>query len=77
MPIWPLSAEHRAALASSTTINTACGVLMGQTGCSYEAAHQRLLQESQQRNLTIRDVAEGLLQILPGGIPASHFTARA
>jgi hypothetical protein len=72
-----LSAEHRATLASSTTINTACGVLMGQNGCSYEAAHQTLRQESQQRSLTIRDVAEGLLQVLPGGIPASHFTARA
>lgn len=72
-----LSAEHRATLASSTVINTACGVLMGQNGCSYEAAHQMLLQESKQRNLTIRDVAEGLLQVLPGGVPASHFTARA
>jgi hypothetical protein len=72
-----LSAEHRATLASSTAINTACGVLMGQQGCSYEAAHQMLLQESQQRNLTIRDVAAGLLQVLPGGVPASHFTVRA
>jgi hypothetical protein len=72
-----LSAEHRATLTSSTAINTACGVLMGQNGCSYEAAHQILLHESKQRNLTIRDVAEGLLQILPGGVPASHFTARA
>ncbi|WP_255770697.1 GAF and ANTAR domain-containing protein [Pseudarthrobacter sulfonivorans] len=72
-----LSAEHRAALASSTAINTACGVLMGQNNCSYESAHRLLLQESKQRNLTIREVAEGLLQVLPGGIPASHFTARA
>jgi hypothetical protein len=72
-----LSAEHRATLASSTAINTACGVLMGQNGCTYEAAHKTLVQESKQRNLTIRDVAEGLLQVLPGGIPASHFTARA
>jgi hypothetical protein len=72
-----LSAERRAALASSTIINTACGVLMGQNGCSYEASHQLLLQESKQRNLPIRDVAEVLLQVLPGGIPASHFIARA
>jgi hypothetical protein len=71
------SAEHRATLARRTAINTACGVIMGQKGCSYEAAHQMLEQESKQRNLTVRDVAEGLLQIMPGGIPASHFIARA
>lgn len=71
------SAELRAALASSAAINTACGVLMGQQGCTYEAAHTMLVQESKQRNLTVRSVAEGLLRILPGGIPASHFTARA
>ena len=72
-----VSAEHRATLASSAAINTACGVLMGQNGCSYDTAHQMLRQEAQQRNLTIRDVAEGLLQVMPGGIPASHFKARA
>ncbi|MGO4186397.1 GAF and ANTAR domain-containing protein [Pseudarthrobacter sp. TAF60_1] len=71
------SAEYRATLASSAAINTACGVLMGQQGCTYEAALQTLRQESKQRNLTVRNVAEGLLQVLPGGIPASHFTARA
>jgi hypothetical protein len=72
-----LSAEHRATLARSTSINTACGVLMGQNGCSYDAALKILTQESTQRSLTIRDVAEGLLQVLPGGIPASHFKVRA
>ncbi|WP_320536385.1 GAF and ANTAR domain-containing protein [Pseudarthrobacter sp. IC2-21] len=72
-----LSAEHRATLASSAAINTACGVLMGQKGCSYEAAHRILEEESRQRNLTIRGVAEWLLQVLPGGVPTSHFTARA
>jgi hypothetical protein len=70
------SAEHRAALAASRTINTACGVLMGQKGCSYEAAHRVLEDEARQRDVPLRDVAEGLLQVLPGGVPATHFTAR-
>ena len=71
------SAEHRAALASRTAINTACGVLMAQKGLSYEAAHQILVDESKNRDVPIRDVAEGLLEVLPGGVPATHFTARA
>lgn len=72
-----LSAERRAALASRSRIDTACGVIMGQSGCSYVAAMQILHQESKQRNLTVRDVAEGLLRVMPGGIPATHFQVLA
>ena len=70
------SADLRAALASRTAISTACGVLMGQNQCSYEAAIQILTLASSQRNLTLRDVAEGMLRTLPGGVPATHFQQR-
>ncbi len=55
------SADLRAALASRTAIDAACGVLMGQTRCSYEAAVQILSQASRQRNLKFREAAESLL----------------
>ncbi|QHK20195.1 ANTAR domain-containing protein [Pseudarthrobacter psychrotolerans] len=71
------SADLRAAIASRTAINTACGVLMGQNKCSYEAAFQMLRLASSHGNLTIRDVAEGMLSTLPGGVPATHFQQRA
>jgi hypothetical protein len=71
------SADLRAALASRTAINTACGVIMGQNQCSYEAAFQMLALASSQRNITIRDVAEGILSTLPGGVPPTHFLQRA
>lgn len=70
------SADLRAALASRTAINTACGVIMGQNQCSYESAFQILRLASSHRNLTIRDVAEGMLSTLPGGVPATHFQQR-
>ncbi len=71
------SADLRPALASRTAINTACGVIMGQNQCSYEAAFQILSLASSQRNLTLRDVAEGVLSNLPGGVPPTHFQQRA
>jgi hypothetical protein len=71
-----VSAEHRAALASRTAIDTACGVIMGRNGCSYEAALRILTRFSGQRSLKVRDVAEDLLRVMPGGVPATHFKAR-
>jgi hypothetical protein len=71
-----VSAEHRAALASRTAIDTACGVIMGWNQCSYETALRVLTQLSRQRNLKVRDVAEELLRVMPGGVPATHFKAR-
>jgi hypothetical protein len=70
------SADLRAAMASRTAINTACGVIMGQNQCSYEAAFQILTAASSHRNLTLRDVAEGILCTLPGGVPPTHFQQR-
>lgn len=66
------SADLRAAMASRTAINTACGVIMGQNQCSYEAAFQILTAASSQQNLTLRDVAEGMLRALPGGVPTTR-----
>lgn len=72
-----LSADLRTALASRTAIDTACGVIMGQNKCSYEAAFQILTQASSHRNLKVRDVAESILRVLPGGVPSTHFEQRA
>lgn len=70
------SADLRAAMASRTAVNVACGVIMGQNGCSYEAALQMLTLASSHRNLTIRDAAEAMLRPLPGGVPPTHFQQR-
>lgn len=67
------SAYLRAALASRTAINTACGMLMGQNQCSYDEAFQMLTRASSQLNLPIRDVAEGMLGNLPGTVPATQL----
>lgn len=72
-----LSADLRTALASRTAIDTACGVIMGQNKCSYDEAFRILTQASSHRNLKVRDVAESLLKILPGGVPDTHFEQRA
>lgn len=71
------SADLRATLASRPVISTACGVIMGQNQCSYEDAFQILTFAASQRNLPIRDAAEGMLRTLPGGIPAAYFQQRA
>lgn len=67
------SAQLRAAITSRTAINTASGVLMSQNRCSYEEAGQLLARAAALFNLTVRDVAEGILRTLPGGTPATHF----
>ena len=71
------SADLRAAMAGRTAINTACGVIMGQNQCSYDAAVQILTAASSEQNLTLRDVAEGMLSTLKGGVPTTHFQHRA
>ena len=68
-----VSAEHRATLASRTAIDIACGVIMGRKRCSLEEALEILAQVSAQKKLQLRDVAESILKVMPGGIPATHF----
>ena len=72
-----LSADLRTALASRTAIDTACGVIMGQNQCSYDEAFKIMTQASSHRNLKVRDVAESILKVLPGGVPDTHFEQHA
>jgi hypothetical protein len=63
----------QAALQGRTTIDVACGLIMGQNRCSYEAAFHILAQASSHRNVKARVVAETMLRELPGGAPSTHF----
>jgi hypothetical protein len=63
----------QAALQGRTSIDVACGVIMGQNRCSYEDAFRILAQASSHRNVKARVVAETMLQQLPGGTPFTHF----
>jgi hypothetical protein len=68
------TAQHlQAALQGRTTIDVACGLIMGQNRCSYEAAFHILAQASSHRNVKARVVAETMLRELPGGAPSTHF----
>jgi AmiR/NasT family two-component response regulator len=49
------------ALTSRAEIDEAKGVLMALHGCSAEDAFDRLVRESQRRNLKVRDIATELL----------------
>ncbi|MGX1159901.1 ANTAR domain-containing protein [Arthrobacter sp. SLBN-100] len=69
------AAEHlQTALQGRTSIDVACGVIMGQNRCSYRDAFHILAQASSHRNVKARVVAETMLQQLPGGAPSTHFT---
>jgi GAF domain-containing protein len=62
---WQRSREHvthlETALASRAVIDQAKGVLMAAHSCTADEAFARLVQESQKRNVKLRDVAQGLL----------------
>jgi hypothetical protein len=63
----------KAVLESRTSIDVACGVIMGRNRCSYPDAFGMLATASTQRSLQVRDVAEGLLRNLPRGAPVTRF----
>ncbi|WP_461172229.1 ANTAR domain-containing protein [Arthrobacter sp. Z1-9] len=63
----------KAVLESRTSIDVACGVIMGRNRCSYPDAFSLLASASTQRSLQVRDVAEGLLRNLPRGAPGTRF----
>ncbi|WP_426228596.1 ANTAR domain-containing protein [Pseudarthrobacter sp. DSP2-3-2b1] len=65
-----LSAELRTALLSRTGIDTACGVVMGQDQCSYDEALLALTKAAKNRDLSLREVAQGIILSLTGGLPA-------
>ncbi|MET1089260.1 MAG: GAF and ANTAR domain-containing protein [Arthrobacter sp.] len=60
-------------LESRTSIDVACGVLMGRNRCSYTEAFSLLANASSHRNKQVREVAEGLLKNLPNGAPGTRF----
>ncbi|MET1086958.1 MAG: GAF and ANTAR domain-containing protein [Arthrobacter sp.] len=65
--------QLRTAMTGRTSIDIACGVIMGQNRCSYQDAFQILATASSHRNIKVRVVAETILSDLPGGVPATHF----
>lgn len=69
------SAVNRATLASRITVDTACGVIMGRNQCSYETALQILTQSARQGDITVREAAADILQVMPGGVPSAQFKA--
>lgn len=64
--------QLRSALSSRTTIDIACGVIMGQNRCSYDEAFDILARASSHRNMKLRRIAESILDGY-GGAPETHF----
>ncbi|WP_082979307.1 ANTAR domain-containing protein [Arthrobacter sp. B6] len=64
--------QLRSALSSRTTIDIACGVIMGQNRCSYDDAFAILAKASSHRNIKLRLIAEAILEGY-GGAPETHF----
>ncbi len=63
----------KAVLESRTSIDVACGVIMGRNRCSYPDAFSMLASASTRRSMQVRDVAEGILKNMPRGAPATRF----
>jgi len=63
----------KSVLESRTSIDVACGVIMGRNRCSYADAFSMLAGASTHRNKKVREVAEGLLKNLPSGSPGTRF----
>ena len=63
----------QASMQDRTSIEVACGVIMGRNRCSYEDALQLLADASARRNVQARVVADRLLNQMPGGAPSPHF----
>ena len=66
--------QLRSALSSRSTIDIACGVIMGQNRCSYDEAFDILARASSHRNMKLRQIAESILETY-GGAPETHFEA--
>jgi hypothetical protein len=63
----------KAVLESRTSIDVACGVIMGRNRCSYPDAFSMLASASTRRSMQVRDVAEGILKNMPRGAPGTRF----
>ena len=67
--------DLQAAMEHRTSIDLACGVIMGQNRCSQEEAMDILTRVSSNRNQKLRDVAADVLRNLAGGEIRTHFEA--
>lgn len=65
--------QLQASMQDRTSIEVACGVIMGRNRCSYDEALQLLADASTHRNVQARVVADRLLNQMPGGAPSPHF----
>lgn len=68
-----LADDLTAAMESRTSIDLACGVIMGQNRCSQAEAMAILTKVSSHRNQKLRVVAEEMLANLVGGDVRTHF----
>jgi GAF domain-containing protein len=68
-----LAEDLAAAMESRTSIDLACGVIMGQNRCSQAEAMAILTKVSSNRNQKLRAVAEEMLGNLTGGDVRTHF----
>ncbi|KQR65387.1 histidine kinase [Arthrobacter sp. Leaf337] len=68
-----LADDLAAAMQSRTSIDLACGVIMGQNRCSQAEAMAILTKVSSHRNQKLRVVAEEMLANLVGGGVHTHF----
>jgi GAF domain-containing protein len=65
--------ELRSEMKDRTSIEVACGIIMGRNRCSYQEALSILRQSSRHKSGETRDAAENLLKKMPGGPPSTHF----
>lgn len=63
----------KSVLESRTSIDVACGVIMGRNRCSYSDAFGMLASASSHRKKQVREVAEGILKEMPSGPPRTKF----
>lgn len=68
-----LAEDLRAAMVNRTTIDLACGAIMGQNRCSQEEAFAILTRASNHRNMKLHLVAEEILLQIAGSGGQSHF----
>ena len=68
-----LADDLKAAMASRTTIDLACGVIMAQNRCSQEEAMALLTKASSHRNQKLRDLAGEIIGRVSDGAVSTHF----
>jgi hypothetical protein len=65
--------DLKAVLESRTSVEVACGVIMGRNRCSFSDAFSMLAGASTSRGVGVREVAEDVLANLPKGSPGTRF----